>query len=196
MANGSDVITRRFQHRKQHVLQRMDKSSKGNIDSDIVGLCNKINAMDDYFTTSSCSGRILLLKASEKKEPGLFLTVWHKNVDVASFKKSLAKILAKEKALVYFKLDPCILHVACKNLSKAVELLDKAKLAGWKKSGIMANSDKGIMLELMSTEKLDLPIAKDGKLLVSDAYLGLLLEEANNKLRKTKEKIKKLENML
>ena len=51
------------------------------------------------------------------------------------------------------------------------------------------------MLELMSTEKMELPIA-DKKILVSDEFLKLLVREVNKKLSRVREKIKRFESLL
>lgn len=39
-------------------LSQVDLSKKGSIDDQIMDLVQYINAKDNYFTTSSCSGRI------------------------------------------------------------------------------------------------------------------------------------------
>ena len=52
---------------------KIDKSSIGKWAEKISGLCGKINSKENYYTTSSCSGRILLLIDQEKKGEDLFL---------------------------------------------------------------------------------------------------------------------------
>ena len=44
-----------FQKRKQDVLSKIDKSFIGKWDEKIVLLCDKINSLENYYTTSSCS---------------------------------------------------------------------------------------------------------------------------------------------
>ncbi|MBU4242426.1 MAG: hypothetical protein KKF52_04295, partial [Nanoarchaeota archaeon] len=44
----------------------MDKSPQGHIDEDIKPLLEKINKHKEYETTSSCSGRIVLLENQKK----------------------------------------------------------------------------------------------------------------------------------
>ena len=55
-----------FQQQKTKQLSKSDKSNIGKWDSKIKCLCNKINKKRDYYTTSSCAGRVVLLKASDK----------------------------------------------------------------------------------------------------------------------------------
>lgn len=47
-----------FEKQKHRSLSQVDLSKKGSIDEQIVDLVRHINSLPDYFTTSSCSGRI------------------------------------------------------------------------------------------------------------------------------------------
>ena len=52
-------MTFNFDSTKKDILNKKDKSNIGFIDGKISKLCNLINSKEDYFTTSSCSGRII-----------------------------------------------------------------------------------------------------------------------------------------
>ena len=184
-----------FENSKRQQLAMKDNSSIGKWDEKIASLCEKINKKNDYYTTSSCAGRVVLIKQAEKKQPDLFLFRSHEKISLTILKKELEKAKTNKKDMVYFRQEQCILHVACSSLEKAQELLDKAKLVGWKNSGIMASS-KRIVLEMRSTEHIELPIILKGKLLVSDDYLQVLVKEANKKLEKTWKKIENLEKII
>lgn len=179
-----------FTQRKKSVLSKLDKSSVGKWDNKIKGLCDKINEDENFYTTSSCSGRIVLMFDQDKKGEGLFLKVWHDKIILDELKDELNKI-RNNKNLVKFKLEPPILHVSCRNLDFASSLLEKAKYFGFKRSGILSLG-KNIILELNSTEKLEFPIIKDSKLLVGFDFLGLIVETSNHKLEKGWKKIDKL----
>lgn len=184
-----------FINEKKIQLAKQDKSDKGGWDKPILHLTEKINSEKDYYTTSSCSGRIVLIKGKDKKQEGLFLFRTHEKISLSKLKKEIKDASYKYKGIVYFKQESCILHVACSSLDKAQGMLDKAKLAGWKKSGIIA-SRRRFVAELSSTEKIEMPVTNKGKILVSDELLKLLVGEANKKLFKAWEKIKKLEEMI
>ena len=47
-----------FKKQKASCLSQVDISKKGSIDDQIMDLVQYINAKENYFTTSSCSGRI------------------------------------------------------------------------------------------------------------------------------------------
>ncbi|MBI2659990.1 hypothetical protein HYX07_02415, partial [Candidatus Woesearchaeota archaeon] len=51
-----------FAKEKSDFLRKKDKSKKGFIDKDAVKIVNCINSKSDYYTTSSCAGRIVLLE--------------------------------------------------------------------------------------------------------------------------------------
>jgi tRNA wybutosine-synthesizing protein 3 len=182
-----------FDKRKKDILSKEDKSSKRHWDKRIKKLCEKINGLKNYYTTSSCAGRILILIDSDTKKSGLFLWVSHDLVTLKKLKNALNNI--SSKSLIKFKQEPCILHVACRSLKDAQSLLNKAKLAGWKKSGIIA-SGKRFVVEMMGTDKLEFYIMEREKVLVDDDYLSLVVKKSNENLKKSWEKIGKLEKSL
>jgi tRNA wybutosine-synthesizing protein 3 len=183
----------RFLKRKQDVLGKLDKSSIGSWDKKILNLCDKMNELDDYYTTSSCAGRIVLIKDSERKGPGLFLWVSHDKITHKVLLGALDKI--QYSGLVRFKQEPCILHVACRDLKSAEEMLRFAHLSGWKRSGIIS-SGKKFVVEMMGTDKLEFFVMDKGRVLVNDSYLMLVVKKSNENLDKSWEKINKLAELL
>ncbi len=183
-----------FERRKEDCLKKDDKSSIGEIDRPIKSLCEKINKLENYYTLSSCSGRVVLIKNLEKKQAGMFVFRTHNKISFKEIKQELSKASDKKENLI-FKQESCILHVCCKSLEDAEKLLNKARICGWKNSGIMTASTR-IVLELRSTEYLALPIMNSGKLLVDEDYLKVLVKESNKRLEKTWEKINKLEKLI
>jgi len=210
-----------FNQRKKDVLSKIDKSSVGKWDEKIISLCKKINSKENYYTTSSCSGRIMLMIDQEKKGENLFLFVSHDKISFKELKKELDKIVSPptrdltsiirsppptlgkrvikgEKILeiknlkIKFKLEPAIIHIACKTLEDAEELFEIGKNAGWKRLGIIGTRN-GFTFELNSTEKLEFPIIKNKKILVDDEFLRIIVDDANKKLEMSWMKIKKLE---
>lgn len=183
-----------FERRKQDCLKKDDKSSIGFWDKPIQKLCEKINKLDEYYTLSSCSGRIVLIKNLDKKQPGMFVFRSHEKVKFDELKISISQAEIKEESLI-FKQEPPILHVCCKSLEDAEFLLEKARTSGWKNSGIMSTRGR-IVLELRSTEYLALPIMDCGKLLIDDNFIKILLKESNKRLQKSWEKIDNFQKSL
>lgn len=192
------MIQNNFEQRKQTTLSKIDKSSKGHWDKRIRGLCGKINSLPNYYTTSSCSGRVVLMINQDKKQEGLFLKIYHELISFKELKNDLDEIeraMKKRNQSIKFKMEPCILHIACKNLKDAQKLYNKAKLAGWKKSGLIASTNR-IILELNSTERLEFPIVSSGRLLVSDEFLKIIVRETNKKLKSSWDKVERLKRLI
>ena len=61
----------KFVEQKAAALRGQDLSRKGSVDEPIRNLVNLINSKSQYFTTSSCSGRILVL-ADQLKHDQVF----------------------------------------------------------------------------------------------------------------------------
>ncbi len=131
----------------------------------------------------------------KKKRGNLFKKVYHELISFEQLKKDLDEILKCKDKKIKFKLESCALHVACRDLKNAQNLYDKAKLSGWKKSGIIASNNRFIV-ELTSTDKLEFPIIQNGKILVNDKFLKIIFKEANRKLKRGWGRIDNFENIL
>ena len=60
-----------FEKQKASCLSQVDLSKKGSIDDQIMALVQYINAKDNYFTTSSCSGRISVFSEVTSQNEGI-----------------------------------------------------------------------------------------------------------------------------
>src|SRR3989338_10217953 len=132
-----------FTNQKKTYLAKLDKSKKGGIDEKVISLLETINALPDYYTTSSCSGRVYLWKGTGKKSETSWIRVSHDLIEEDFFETD-------EKDLVWLRLEGVILHVACKDLPAAHLLLDKAHKF-YKKSCILSASNK-IIVEIRGSE--------------------------------------------
>ncbi len=166
-------------------LNNLDKSKKGSVDVLMKPIINTINKKKDYFTTSSCSGRIIILKPADIKKDVEWLFVSHELVDYERIKPFI-------KQGLLFKLEGFILHVACRSVDSAIKLLNITKRLGLKRSGIVSVSDKYFLIEIISTEQLHVPLSES----LTENYIKLIIDIANNKLKKTHEKIIKLKNSI
>lgn len=181
-----------FAKRKEHALwkmQELDRSKKGSVDRAIKPLLEAINAHTCYYTTSSCAGRILLLREpdSQKKNEYGWPHVTHEQADAERFLEALAELEGVD-GTVWLRMQTVIVHVACKDLESANRLLKQFSPFGWKRSGIFS-VENDIMLELLSVENMDAPVIKDGQRLVEEGFVRAFIEEANKKLSVAHEKI-------
>lgn len=174
-----------FEERKEHALWRMqglDRSKKGSVDEHAKPLIAAINAHNDYYTTSSCAGRILLLHEAptQKKHHAAWPIVTHERADPNEFIKTLAAHDAPE-GVVWLRMQTVIIHVAARGLLAANALLKQFYPHGWKRSGIFS-TENDVMLELLSVESMSAPVMRNGARLVDDAFITEFIALANKKL--------------
>ncbi|RMF07001.1 hypothetical protein D6764_00925 [Candidatus Woesearchaeota archaeon] len=109
-----------FDRMKRRALLKKDKSRAGSIDEPIRELINFINSLDDYYTTSSCSGRILIIAPSGKKKDSQWLLVKHAPVSAGEVRDALSSL--PDSGTVWFRVESFIVHVGCRNLDAADHL--------------------------------------------------------------------------
>ncbi len=170
-------------------MKRRDKSKKGTLDRLIKPLVDLINSMDNYYTTSSCSGRIILIYRKNLKKSGAkWLFSSHDKVKFDDIKPALKDIPDED---LWFKEEPAIIHVCCETIKDAQDLVDLSRESGFKRTGIQSTR-KRINVEIGSSEVIDAIIAVKGKLIVTDDYLKTLIKKANEKIEINLRKIDKL----
>ncbi len=177
-----------FYIEKKQALSKIDKSRKGEIDKPILPLIEKINSTEDYYTTSSCSGRIMLIIPGIKKNKTTWPFVSHRKIKVSDLSVSL-KNLPKEA--MWLRMEHPIIHIACRDLKAAEILLKRTNDTGFRRSSLIAFSNR-IIAEIMIPEKMDVPISEKGELLVSIEYIRYLIKAANSKLASSHKKLEKL----
>ncbi|MBI4739695.1 hypothetical protein HY772_09245 [Candidatus Woesearchaeota archaeon] len=183
-----------FELDKKNCLSKTDKSKKGDIDLHIRKLCDTINALPNFYTTSSCSGRTVLISvpASGRKQDSEWMLCSHDPVSIKQVNSALSTLKQED---IWFRFEPPILHVCAKTIDNAGALLNIVYSLGFKRSGIMSVGKKNV-IEMMATERIDCPVVKGGKKLIDDDYLELLVNEANKKLAAGHAKIGKVTKAL
>jgi len=186
---------RDFLENKKRILQKLENAkNNGEVDSGIIPVLDLINSMDDYYTSSSCFGRIVLMEIPVigDKKNARWLGKWHHKInsgDVLSAAKD-----AKRGQLWLLAQCP-IIHVVCKDVESADKLLKLSVSCGFKHSGLKS-FDRNIIVEVLSTERLDAPVGRDGRFFCDDEYLGLLVDVANDVVSKSSEKLSRFKDSL
>jgi tRNA wybutosine-synthesizing protein 3 len=194
-----------FENDKKGYLEKLylpDKSTKGNVDLEIKELIDTINSFDYYYTTSSCSGRITLIEisAKQRKKDAVWHFVTHGLATFDDIKNNIKEI--EPNRIMWFIQESIILHICAKDLKTAEEIVDMARISGLKRSGIFSIRENRVMIEIIGCDRVELPVVVDGKIMVNDEYIQVLVNIANEKminkdkinnefLNKLKEKIKK-----
>ena len=187
-----------FEKQKKRALEKL---RIGGADEEIVGIIEKINSFEGFFTTSSCSGRIVLISIPEigAKRAAKFIGKWHRPPVSREEVQEAIKLkwregITEEREIWLLSQSP-ILHVACRDLEKAKLLLKIAIESGFKYSSIkaIANAEGNgkVIVEIVSTERMDVPLGKDGVMFCSEGYMDFILSKANFMLERGKGKLKR-----
>jgi tRNA wybutosine-synthesizing protein 3 len=188
-------IEREFLVGKKSALSKLEKAKKENkVDIGIMPILDIINNSDDYFTSSSCYGRIVLLEIPNigNKKEAIFLGKWHSTINIDEL--FLASNNSKKGQIWLLSQSP-IIHITSKTTNAADRILKLAIACGFKNSGLKSIK-KRIVVEICSTERLDVPIGKDGNLYCNKEHLDLLTNISNEIFNKSTNKLKKFEMAL
>jgi len=180
--------------KRKEALEKYEKAKKsGEVDKDIISLLDKLNSTPIFYTTSSCSGRIVLITLPEigDKRNAFFLGKWHHAVDSGKVWEALKKY--KEDYLFMLMQSP-VIHIVCKDMESANALIKISLECGFKYTSIKNIKEEGILVEILSTENLHIPLGKNGKLLVKE--IDFFVEMANKMLLRSKQKLKCLEEKI
>jgi len=181
-----------FDKDKERTLKKFEISlKKGEVDKPIIPLLKFINSLSDFYTTSSCAGRIILLhEFGKRKIDNKFILKEHDKINTELF---LNKDFRDSKGRVWLKQEPFIIHIVARTLKDAENMLNLGLKSGLKHSGVFVFKSERFILELNGTQNLSVPIAEKGKLLIQKDYLKYLLSIADEKLGKNKETREKFE---
>ncbi len=192
MRSVADASIRFRMVKAHHTKTLRDALVKGSVDKQLVSLYKKIIKSRDYFTSSGCSGRIMLLGVEEegKKNKAYFHAKWHRTVKPAEVWGALNK---KSTGMLWFKLESLILHIGCAGLEHAQEVLSAMGEAGIKRGGIMVAKSGKYIVEMVGTQEMNVPVKEGNRVIVDKAYLEKLVGNANRKLRRNYATLKKFE---
>ncbi|RLE65696.1 MAG: hypothetical protein DRJ47_04455 [Thermoprotei archaeon] len=184
-----------WHERKKYFTRRLfQEFEAGRVDHDLKDLLNLINSLDDYYTTSSCSGRIQI---AEVRLPGekfdiKVLGKWHWKVDPETIKN----IVLGDWSYLWLMVQGPILHVVARNLECAMKLLDIARKCGFKHSGIQVTKKERILLEIVGSEEMTVPLKWKGRYLVNPEEISMLVQVSNELLEVSKQKLARFKNKI
>jgi len=184
-----------FLRHKKIALAKLQSAKEENlVDKGVLNVLSLINQLDDYYTSSSCAGRVLLLELPSigDKKNAVFLGKWHRKIEPGEILNSSEKA---SKGFLWLLAQSPIIHIGARTADAADKMLKLAMSAGFKHSGLKS-FDKKIVVEVVSTERLDAPVGKDGKLFCDNEYLNLLVEICNEIIDKSALKLSRFENKL
>ena len=179
-----------FDDLKAEALRKLGIANQNKeVDEQVIPILEIINSKDDFFTSSSCYGRIYFMDVSKSKKDSRFLAKWHRKVSFEEVKKELDKA----EGNVWFRFEPLILHISCRDIESAKKIIEiKTRLI--RRGGIFQISDNRTQIELIGANRVDLPVKENNQILVTDEYLEKIVETANSKFEDNEKLWGKLEN--
>lgn len=180
---------------KKSALIKLKKAQKEKkVDSGILSILNLINKSENYYTSSSCFGRIVLLEIPRigDKKQAKFLGKWHGTI---STNEIISAAKDAKTGQIWLLSQSAIIHIVAKTIDAADWILKTAIRDGFKNSGLKSFGKK-FVVEVCSTERLDAPIGKDGDIYCSKNHLDLLINISNEIIIKSTNKIHKFEETL
>jgi tRNA G37 N-methylase Trm5/tRNA(Phe) wybutosine-synthesizing methylase Tyw3 len=168
-----------------------DRSRAGRVDADVVPLVDTINALRDFYTTSSCAGRLILVQSAPGDRARTYdvdwLAVTHDcavsaEVHSETFWQALCSQSTSAIGVeVAFKMEAPIVTVCARDIHCAAALAHVCRIAGVKRSAVTSLHDK-IIVSVADTRKIEMLVALDGRVLVDRAYFDTALRHALAKL--------------
>jgi len=175
----------RFEMVKERHLNRLKKAiESGEADKAIVPLCNYLFSLKHFFTSSSCSGRIILLGVDEAERKGnaFFHRKWHETVKPDEAWQALQENV-KGKS-IWLKQEPFIIHIEADSLKNIEKILELCRKAGIRRYGLQVIKKGKCMVELQGSQYLSVPVIEKGKLMIGKDYFDYLIGKANEKFLK------------
>ena len=174
-------------------LSSVDLSKKGSIDEPIRLLIRKLNNLQDYFSLSSCSGRVMI--ASKERNNEKQNISWHANLHHCPSYDELKNNFKGQNTIL--KYEPFVLHVQCKDFMSAKPLLSHALQSGFRNSGLIPAKQGRYVLGVRSTLTLELPVTdENGEILVSETYIEVLQKTIESKFAQNDIYIKRFEESI
>jgi tRNA wybutosine-synthesizing protein 3 len=190
---GSSAAECRFGMTKvRHYDLWQNAKKAGKVDERIAPLVEFLFSKPNYFTTSSCSGRLLLIQLDEKesKKPKAFFAKWH---EIPKFKEVWKKLNEKSLQNLWFKQEPFVLVIGTNNLENAKKIMKICRNNGVKKVGIMSVEEGKFLVEIMGSHYLSFLIKEKSKILVDEALFRKEFETACKKLKASRKTLERLE---
>ena len=176
-----------------------DRSRAGRVDARCAALVREICASEDFFTTSSCSGRVSVfadrsaVDAREERKGGTWAYVSH---DPANAREVIEAVGAHEGAdaddgdggdgerserpTLVLRFEPFILAVEARDLERGAAFVRMARECGYRESGITA-CEKRVVCSVRCQLRMEAPVVVDGARVCADDAIEILVRVANEK---------------
>ncbi|MGC8982351.1 MAG: tRNA(Phe) 7-((3-amino-3-carboxypropyl)-4-demethylwyosine(37)-N(4))-methyltransferase [Desulfurococcaceae archaeon] len=164
----------------------------GYFDRDLLPLVVLVNSDAELYTTSSCSGRIVVVDSEApwtREETG---TVYKSHVPVDPGELRFMYRLDPHRGYWIVVTGP-IIHLSALNTKRALEVLKIARHTGFKHSGILhISKSKGVFVELVTGVYVAQLVRTKSRVLIPEHELEFLVEIVNSVLIEGKKRLQRL----
>lgn len=180
---------REWSKNREETLERLrEHTQKGLVDYDIKEFLYKFNSIGDcIYTTSSCSGRVVVLTGEDifSKRYAKIVEAWH---DPEECKRKITNYYNYNTStgITWISLQPPILHIAAKDMELAEEIVSCAVTSGFIRAGYKKMKPCGYHVEIAAHDKLHVILPAPISILRSLCEI----------LSRYKEKLQRLEDCL
>ena len=182
-----------FQNKKKLALQKLAKAiDEKKFDIEVLDFVNILNSHDQYYTTSSCAGRFVILSKSSFRGKYTSYFVFKSHSPPIDFRLVLQALKQPFSGYLYINVEPPTFHVACKTIEDAIQLHQSAIDSNIGYS-MFKTIKKSIVVEIRGTGMLYIPIGFNSTILVSDDYIKHIIQLSNEILTDEQARIKKFE---
>lgn len=178
-----------FSKRRELFNSRLLEDIKlGRVDEDIIDILLMFNNLEEYYTTSSCSGRISIHKdrVYEDKRKHVVLFKIHEPPKENELTDCLIEMLSDHEFL-WIKVSGFIIHVITNHLENAIALAKLVRRCGIKDICIRPIGNNEWLIVLKSPYNLSTPLSID---VIDSQYVNILVKETVKLLRMAKTEIK------
>ncbi|MEK6820812.1 MAG: hypothetical protein AABY11_00235 [archaeon] len=191
------LLDPRFESEKQKHAQLLETAiQQEKIDPLMIPFSRFVRETRDYFTTSTCSGRITLmdLNEDESKKEGAFYRKWHACAKASDVWNAIQE--KKYTGNLWFKQDAFVYVIGTHNHENVKRIFDACQKAGIKRHGIHYEGKGKILIEIFGSQAMCVPITNGKDVLVNEAYVKEIVKIGNVKWKRNETKRKELEKEL
>ncbi len=164
----------------------------GYLDRELLPLLVLLNRDRDIYTTSSCSGRIVVVDGIVPWVREEASVVFKSHIPVTTADLDFVFRETPHKSYWLVVTGP-IIHFSTTNLRKALKSLKKARTAGFKHSGVMhVSSTRGVFIELVTGIYMTQLLRIQGNILVSPSDIKKVISIFNKALIEGKWRLQRL----
>ncbi len=182
----------RFYLNKKHHSESLQKAiNEKKIDPLMIPISKFVAKTKNYFTTSTCSGRITLmeLELDEAKRENAFYRKWHRIVRKKEAWNAIQNYEGKKN--LWLRQDPFVFVIGTNTTENAKKIFRICQACGIKRYGIHYFEEGKFLIEVFGTQSMSVPVIEKGKIMVDEKYVHTLIDFANQKWKRNDSTLKR-----